>query len=70
MSVATIVLAVAVMLVFALFFIQPPVILFVGFLSYAVSGPVLTLVRRRQRLSQRRRGRPGRDAGLSADHRD
>ena len=64
------VLAVAVMLVFALIFIQPPVILFVGFMSYAISGPVLTLVRRRQRLSQRRRGRPGTDAGPGTDHRD
>jgi CDP-diacylglycerol--serine O-phosphatidyltransferase len=48
-------LAVAVMLVFALVFIHPPVILFTGFMAYAVSGPVLTLARRRQRLAQRRR---------------
>jgi CDP-diacylglycerol--serine O-phosphatidyltransferase len=48
-------LAVAVMLVFALVFIHPPVILFLGFAIYAVSGPVLTLARRRQRLAQRRR---------------
>jgi len=52
-------LAVAVMLVFALVFIHPPVILFMGFMAYAVSGPVLTLARRRQRLAQRRR--PGSD---------
>jgi len=55
------VLAVVVMLVFALVFIQPPVILFCGFMAYAVSGPVLTLARRRQRLAQRRR--PSSDKG-------
>jgi CDP-diacylglycerol---serine O-phosphatidyltransferase len=54
-------LAVGVMLVFAFVFIHPPVILFLGFMAYAVSGPVLTLVRRRQRLAQRRR--PGSDPG-------
>jgi len=48
-------LAVVVMLVFALVFIHPPVILFLGFTTYAISGPVLTLVRRKQRLAQRRR---------------
>ncbi len=58
-------LAVAVMLVFALVFIHPPVILFLGFLVYAISGPVLTLVRRRQRLAQRGdlRRRSGSDPG-------
>jgi CDP-diacylglycerol---serine O-phosphatidyltransferase len=49
--------AVVVMLVFAVVFIQPPIILFVGFLTYAISGPVLTLVRRRQRRATRRRDR-------------
>ncbi|HSQ06143.1 MAG TPA: CDP-diacylglycerol--serine O-phosphatidyltransferase, partial [Chromatiaceae bacterium] len=52
-------LAVAVMLVFAVVFLQPPVVLFAGFLTYAVSGPVLTLWRRRARLAQRRRPGPG-----------
>jgi CDP-diacylglycerol--serine O-phosphatidyltransferase len=47
------------MLVFALVFLQPPVVLFAGFLTYAVSGPVLTLWRRRERLAQRRRPGPG-----------
>ena len=58
-------LAVAVMLIFALVFIHPPVILFAGFLVYAISGPVLTLVRRRQRLAQRgdQRRRSGSDPG-------
>jgi CDP-diacylglycerol---serine O-phosphatidyltransferase len=51
-------LAVAVMLVFAVVFLQPPVVLFIGFLTYAVSGPVLTLWRRRERLAQRRRPGP------------
>jgi CDP-diacylglycerol--serine O-phosphatidyltransferase len=51
-------LAVGVMLVFAFVFIHPPVILFLGFMVYAISGPVLTLVRRRQRLAQRRRSGP------------
>ncbi len=64
------VLAVGVMLVFALIFIHPPVILFAGFMTYAISGPVLTLVRRRQRLSQRRRGRPDANVGPAGDHRD
>jgi CDP-diacylglycerol---serine O-phosphatidyltransferase len=47
--------AVVVMLAFAVVFIQPPIILFLGFLTYAVSGPVLTLSRRRQRRALRRR---------------
>jgi CDP-diacylglycerol--serine O-phosphatidyltransferase len=49
--------AVVVMLGFAVVFIQPPIILFLGFLTYAVSGPVLTLARRRQRRTMRRRER-------------
>ncbi|MGA7980699.1 MAG: CDP-diacylglycerol--serine O-phosphatidyltransferase [Chromatiaceae bacterium] len=49
--------AVVVMLIFAVVFIQPPIMLFVGFLTYAISGPVLTLVRRRQRRATRRRDR-------------
>jgi CDP-diacylglycerol--serine O-phosphatidyltransferase len=51
------VLAVGVMLAVALIVIHPPVILFLGFLVYAVSGPVWTLVRLRQQRSLRRRGR-------------
>jgi CDP-diacylglycerol--serine O-phosphatidyltransferase len=51
------IVAVALMLVFAVVFIQPPIILFLGFMTYAVSGPVLTLVRRRQRRAMRRRDR-------------
>ena len=48
--------AVVVMLAFALVHLDPPVILFAGFTAYAVSGPVLTLLRRRERRARRRRG--------------
>jgi CDP-diacylglycerol--serine O-phosphatidyltransferase len=43
------------MLGFALVYLHPPVVLFLGFITYAISGPVLTLTRRRQRRAQRRR---------------
>ena len=51
------IVAVVVMLAFALVFLHPPVVLFLGFFTYAVSGPVFTLVRRRQRRAMRRRER-------------
>ena len=51
--------AVVVMLAFALVFLHPPVILFAGFMVYAISGPVLTLVRKRQRRANRKRDRNG-----------
>jgi len=47
--------AVVVMLAFALVHLDPPVILFAGFMTYTISGPVLTLVRRRERRARRRR---------------
>jgi CDP-diacylglycerol--serine O-phosphatidyltransferase len=48
----------------ALIVLHPPVILFLGFLAYAASGPVWTLVRRRERRAARRRGRgSGREGG-------
>lgn len=50
-------LAVAVMLIMALIVIHPPIILFLGFLIYAVSGPIWTLVRLRQRRRMRQRSR-------------
>ena len=53
------VLAVAVMLGIALILIQPPIVLFLGFLGYAISGPVWTLVSLRDRRAARRRGRAG-----------
>ena len=46
---------VLVMLGFALVVLDPPIVLFLLALSYAVSGPVFTLVRRRQRRRRRRR---------------
>lgn len=56
-------LAVGVMLAIALIVIHPPVILFLGFLLYAISGPVWTLVRLRQRRALRRGRRSGQGAG-------
>jgi len=49
--------AVVVMLGYAVVLLHPPVVLLAGFVSYAVSGPVITLVRRRQRKVNRRRER-------------
>ena len=46
---------VAVMLGFALVVLDPPIVLFLLFIGYAVSGPAFTLVRLRQRRRQRRR---------------
>jgi len=43
------------MLGFALVVLDPPIVLFLMFLGYAISGPVFTLVRRRQRRGRRRR---------------
>ena len=49
------VVAVVMTLLFAFAYLHPPVVLFLGFLSYAISGPVLTLIRRRQRRTSRKR---------------
>jgi CDP-diacylglycerol--serine O-phosphatidyltransferase len=35
--------------------LDPPKVLFAGFLIYAISGPVLTLIRVRKRRSERHR---------------
>ena len=51
-------LAVVVMLAIALILIQPPIVLFLGFFAYAVSGPVWTLLRLRERRAGRRPRRP------------
>jgi CDP-diacylglycerol--serine O-phosphatidyltransferase len=51
------IVAVVVMLAFAVVFLHPPIVLFLGFSLYAISGPVLTLVRRRQRRASRKRDR-------------
>lgn len=45
---------IVIMLVFALIFTNPPLMLFVIFTAYAVSGPALTLVRRRRMRTERR----------------
>jgi CDP-diacylglycerol---serine O-phosphatidyltransferase len=50
-------LAVVVMLSIALILIHPPIVLFLGFLGYAISGPAWTLMRLRQRRELRRRHR-------------
>jgi len=49
------VVMVVIMLGYALVLLQPPVVLFAGFMIYAISGPVFTLVRLRQRKARRRR---------------
>ncbi|MCG6940642.1 MAG: CDP-diacylglycerol--serine O-phosphatidyltransferase [Thiohalocapsa sp.] len=49
------VVMVVVMLIFALVVLDPPILLFVLFLGYALSGPVLTLVQRRRHRGRRRR---------------
>lgn len=46
--------AIAIMLVFALLFTNPSLMLFLLFAAYAVSGPVFTLVRRKKMRSERR----------------
>lgn len=46
--------AILIMLVFAFMFTNPPLVLFTLFAGYAISGPVLTLLRRRKIRSERR----------------
>ena len=46
--------AVIIMLGFALVYLHPPVILFLGFLTYALSGPLLALIRLQQKRARRR----------------
>ena len=46
--------AILIMLVFALIFTNPPLMLFAIFWAYAVSGPALTLFRKRRIRSERR----------------
>jgi CDP-diacylglycerol--serine O-phosphatidyltransferase len=46
--------AILVMLVFALIFTNPPLMLFVIFAAYAVSGPAVTLLRLRRMRTERR----------------
>ena len=49
------VVAIAVMLSFGLVFAHPPVMLFMLFFSYAISGPALTFALRRQRRRNQRK---------------
>jgi CDP-diacylglycerol--serine O-phosphatidyltransferase len=59
-----------VVLAFVLISLNPPEVLFLGFLGYAFSGPVLTLVQLQRRRAQRRAaGRGGPRAG-AAGHRE
>ncbi len=46
--------AILIMLVFALIYLHPPMILFLGFMTYALSGPVLGLLRLQQKRARRR----------------
>lgn len=45
---------VVIMLGFAIFTLHPPLVLFLGFLIYLVSGPVLTLLKLKERRAARR----------------
>ena len=45
---------VVIMLGFAVFTLHPSVVLFLGFLAYVISGPVLTLVKLKERRAARR----------------
>jgi len=47
---------VIIMLAFAIILWEPPFILFLVFIGYAVSGPVLTLIYLRQRREERKKG--------------
>ncbi|NIT62352.1 MAG: CDP-diacylglycerol--serine O-phosphatidyltransferase, partial [Gammaproteobacteria bacterium] len=60
------VVLVGLMLVFAVIYIHPPVILFSLFLLYAASGPVLTLWELRRKRA-RRRAEAGRDSASEGD---
>ena len=46
--------AITVMLAIAIIMAQPQTLLFLLFLAYAISGPVITLVIRKRRLSSRK----------------
>jgi CDP-diacylglycerol--serine O-phosphatidyltransferase len=46
--------AIFVMLLFAILFFHPPLMLFAFFTTYAISGPVLTLLKLRRRRGERR----------------
>lgn len=54
------VVMVVIMLVFALIYLHPPLVLFSGFLIYAASGPVLSLYHWQRRRAARAAGGPSR----------
>jgi len=45
---------VAMMLLFAVIYLHPPIVLFTGFLIYAVSGLILTLLQLQRRRAERK----------------
>jgi len=45
---------VALMLAFAVIYLHPPVVLFVGFFIYAISGPVMALLKFKQRREEKK----------------
>jgi len=53
-------------LAFVMIAVQPPQMLFAGFLIYAISGPVLTLIHLRQRRILRRQTQPPNDVNHSS----
>ena len=55
------VIVLGVVLGFGLISLHPPTVLMLGFLSYAVSGPIITLNQLQRRRRERRDGRSGRD---------
>ena len=57
---------VAIVMVFAVILSEPPIVLFGGFLLYAISGPLLTLNELRKRQRQRHRDKKGQ----SSEHPD
>jgi len=58
---------VVIMLVFAVVIVQPPLVLFLIFLLYAVSGPVLTLFHLRRRRTKRKSAVSGGDEKPAGD---
>ncbi len=58
---------VIIMLGFALVLLQPPLVLFLVFLAYAVAGPVMTLMKLKQHREERKQGQAEEAGESSAD---